>query len=334
MLILSITNTHLDYKKSAARTRFKNVRKGKNMSTAKTTRTIETTVTIDTEKLKSKLKTASMPFVGASDYTNGLYIALDSNGCAVDLNEQGNTNEKFNGIYFMAECLQTTSDAEIAFIRKNFDVRPFEHTYYSGRNSYTLDMSAKDIRDSNDGDFASIARKQGLAIATGKTAFPENSPALERAKSGSKLMDACLMTGGLSAAAAVLGGIIGVFSSFAVGAVLFPIAGYCLAAVGVSAAVGLITKLACNTGLISRKFKEVNNDKDHNPLTIFKQMLDAKIDANTTAPVEKVKRKPATRAKKLTVVANDVFEKPEIATETPSAAPAAPAKKHKKEITL
>lgn len=304
------------------------------MSTAKNKRTIETTTTFDAAQLKSKLKTASMPFVGASDYTDGLYINLDSKGCAIDLNAQGNTNEKFNGVYFMAEHLQTTSDAEIAFIRKNFDVRPFEHCYYSGRNSYTLNMSSKDISDSNDGEFAAVARKQGLAIATGKTVFPENTPALERAKSGSKLMDACLIAGTVSTGAAVIGGVVAVFSSFAVASFLLPVAGYCLAAVGVSAAVGLITKLACNTGLISAKFKEANHGKDHNPLTLFNQMLDAKIDANTSTPAAKATRKPATRAKKLAIVANDVFEKPEIVAETPSATPAAPVKKNKKEIKL
>lgn len=284
----------------------------------------ETNAIIDATKLQSILKTAALPFIGATDHQKGLDIALDINGCANGFDRGDNSGQKMNGVYFMAEHLQQTSDAEIAFMRKNFDVKPFTHTYYdTDKFNVSLNMSQKDITDTSDADFAAIVRKQGLAITTGKTATPPDSKEIRRAKIGAKVITASLLTAAATATLSIASVVIDmVASSMAVSAIALPAAIGCIAVAGGSVLVGMFSNNIFDMGAISNAFKQENSKDGKDPFKTFSQILAAKIGGNAPAvEAEQNPQQSATFTKKIAAAVNNAFDKPAKVEKTAAPAP-------------
>lgn len=286
-------------------------------------RTSETKAIIDTAKLQSTLKTAALPFIGATDDKEGLQLTLDGRGCAAGFDNGDNSRQKLNGVYFMPEELQKTSDAEIAFIRKNFDAKPFTHTYYdTGKFNVSLGMSQKDITDTNDADFAAIVRTQGLAITTGKTTIPPDSKEIRRAKTGATVVSASLLTSAVAATLSLASLVIGAVGSIAVSSIALPASIACIAVAAGTALTGMFSHRAFDIDAISRKFEEENCKNGKEPFKVFSQSLAAKMGISTPAvAAEQNLHQDSTFTRKITLDVNHAFDKPANVAKTPVAAP-------------
>lgn len=292
---------------------------------------------IDAAVYIEKLSNAAMPFFGARLKT--IYDAAGSQGYRIDLDSVGVANgyqplkdqKAMNGVYFVAEKMKDMSDAEILFLRDNFKTAPFYHawsTSYMLNGQTTVCSMNSDTVNASDSTFTREARNNGLAIITGSTKRPAETPKLQAGVAASLLEKVGIGVGML--------GTVGLFVSFFIGMTSIPSLPVILTPIGLILGGGGIAggaKLLKET-LLSKDVTTNNAIGDESPFDLVIDKVKQNIE-QLSKPIARAHRqdtKYSLSDKELAPAANTSFKKQ--LTGYTYTIPTATASRTRKEIIL